>query len=407
MTGFVYLCLDAQGRDTRGQLEAPSEAEARRRLKEAGLMILRLEEGQRVDWRHVMKQALWIFSQMRGIGTKHKVLCYQQMQLMLKAGLTLFESLGVCARLTESARFAQALERVAAAIRRGSSVFAACGEEKRVFDRLTLRLIAAGETTGELGEVFGRLAAILERRVEVRRQLITALVYPGFVLCTAIVVICFLVIIVIPRFAVFLNGRGKAIPWAAQTMLDISDWLTRWGWLIASIIVGSIVAIPVLRRFASTRFAVDFAALYLPALGGTFTSAAMAQTTWIFGMLVRSHLTVLETLRICAQVTGNAAFANAFAQAAEDVLAGKSLALALQRPVLPGLVQHMAAVGEKSGQVDTVMESLGQFYQKDLDARVKFLAAMIEPALILAAGGIVAFVYFAFFQAMLTVSTGG
>jgi type IV pilus assembly protein PilC len=408
MTDFTYLCLTAQGTEARGQMDAPDEASARRQLREQGLKILSIAEGAASGKGalEMLRALAYGFSRFRSISDGDRVLLFRQMYLMLKSGHTVLEALAAAARLSSKARLADCLGRVAAGIQRGSSLSVACGGEKELFNRLALKLIEAGEVSGELGAVFERLAAVIERRAEVRRQLATALVYPGFVLCVAIGVVAFLVIKVIPRFALYLNGRSKAIPWAAQTMLDVADWMSVWGGSIAVTAVGLAVGIPLLRRVPSARRFIDRAALSIPVLGGTLVPAAMGQATWIFGVLVKSRLTVLEALRICAQVLGNATFSSAFAGAADDVLGGKSLAVALDRPALPRLVQHMAAVGEKSGQVDTVMESLGEHYQKMLDARVKLLAAMIEPALIVLVGGIVGFVYFAFFQAMLTISSG-
>ena len=408
MTDFSYLFLTAQGTEARGQMEAPDEAAVRRQLREQGLKVLHITEGTigGVGALALLRAFAYGISRYRSISNGDRVLFFRQMQLMLKAGHTVLEALAAAARLTEKARLADSLGRVAVGIQRGNSFSAACGGEKELFDRLAIKLIEAGEASGELGAVFERLAAMIERRAEVRRQLATALVYPGFVLCVAIGVIAFLVIKVIPRFALFLSGRNKAIPWAAQTMLDAADWLSDWGGTIGMVAVGIGVGIPLLRRAPPARRVIDRIALSLPVLGATLVAAAMAQATWIFGVLVKSRLTVLESLRICAQVASNAVFSCAFTDAADDVLAGKSLAVALDRQALPRLVQHMAAVGEKSGQVDTVMESLGEHYQKLLDTRVKLMATMIEPVLTVLVGGMVGFVYFAFFQAMLTVSTG-
>jgi type II secretory pathway component PulF len=407
MSLYAYLCLDARGQEIRGQMEAAGLTEARGVLKGQGLKILSLAEGGAGrDWRSTLAVALRALSRMRSIGNGDRMLFYRQMQLMLKAGHTLLEALTACAHLTAKARLADALQRIAAAIQRGSTLSAACGGEKEVFNRLAQKLLEAGEASGELDAVFERLAMLLERRGEVRRQLITALVYPGFVLLAAIGVISFLVVSVVPRFATFLSGRGKAIPWAAQTMLDISDWLGRWGWLIGVCAIVLAVSLPLLRQIPVVRYRIDRLLVRVPVLGGALTSAAMAQVTWTFGVLVKSRLTVLEALRTCTQVVANAGFSRAFARAAEQVLAGRTLATALDQPALPRLVRHMAAVGEKSGQLDTVMEALGQHYQKELDARVKLLAAMIEPALTVVIGGVVGFVYYAFFQAMMAVSTG-
>jgi type II secretory pathway component PulF len=407
MSSYAYLCLDARGQEVRGRLEALGHAEARHALRQQGLKILRLNEGgEGSDWHRLLASGLHALSRMRSIGNGDRTMFFRQMQLMLKAGHTLLEALTACAHLTSRARLADALARIATAIQRGSSLSAACAGEKEVFNRLAQKLLEAGEASGELDAVFERLALLLERRGEVRRQLVTALVYPSFVLLAAIGVISFLVLSVVPRFATFLGGRGKAIPWAAQTMLDISDWLGRWGWLIGVVMIALVFAVPLLRQIPVIRYRIDRLLVKVPVLGGALTAAAMAQVTWTFGVLVKSRLTVLEALRTCTQVVANAGFSRAFARAADQVLGGRTLAAALDQPALPRLVRHMAAVGEKSGQLDTVMEALGQHYQKELDARVKLLAAMIEPALTVVIGGIVGFVYYAFFQAMMAVSTG-
>ena len=234
-----------------------------------------------------------------------------------------------------------------------------------------------------------------------------ALTYPTIVTLAAIGVISFLVLKIIPRFAVFLQSRGSSIPWAAKTMMSIADWLMAWGAPLAMLIAALIAGLLLLRRLPAVRLSTDHLALRLPVVGATLLAAAMAQASWTFGLLLKSRLTVLEALGSIAQISTNAALSRAFDDAAQSVLEGKSLALALDRRPVPVLLQQMAAIGERSGEMETVMEALGSHYQKDLDARVKFLAAMIEPMLTLLIGGVVGFVYYAYFQAVLAVSTGG
>ena len=220
-------------------------------------------------------------------------------------------------------------------------------------------------------------------------------------------VISFLVGSVVPRFAVFLQARGKAVPWAARTMMEMADWLGRWGFTLVMALLGLVVGFIALRRLPAARLLVDRLMLSLPVLGGTLMAASLAQVAWTFGLLLKSRLTVLEALRSVAQVAGNAALARALQLAAEQVLEGRALTVALARAPIPPLLQHMAAIGERSGEMEAVMEALGNHYQKDLDARVKLLSSLIEPLLTLLIGGIVGFVYYAFFQAVLAVSTGG
>ncbi|MGQ0710523.1 MAG: type II secretion system F family protein [Rhodoferax sp.] len=406
---YSYLGLNAQGKEIRGELAAQNLGEARTLLRGQGLRIVELQQGALE--RHTVLDSLralgrWFRSGL-SIRNSDLMLFYRQMQLMLRAGHTILEALDTAAQLAQRPRLALLLDRCAESIRRGSSFSAALAQESATFPRIAVKLAQAGEASGELDAVFDRLAAMTERRADIRRQLLTALTYPGIVLLAAIGVIAFLVGSVVPRFAVFLQSRGKAIPWAAQTLLDIAEWLQTWGGALGLGLGGVVVGVVVLRRVPGVRVVLDALVLQLPVVGATVMAASMAQSTWTFGLLIKSRLTVLEALRSITQVVGNAVLERALAQAEKEVLNGQPLASALHRAPIPALVRHMAAVGERSGEMESVMTALGQHYQKELDARVKLLSSMIEPVLTLLIGGIVGFVYYAFFQAVLAVSTGG
>lgn len=405
---YSYLGLNAQGKEIRGELAAQNLGEARTLLRGQGLRIVELQQGALEQ--HTVLDSLralgrWFRSGL-SIRNSDLMLFYRQMQLMLRAGHTILEALDTAAQLAQRPRLALLLDRCAESIRRGSSFSAALAQESRTFPRIAVKLAQAGEASGELDAVFDRLAAMTERRADIRRQLLTALTYPGIVLLAAIGVIAFLVISVVPRFAVFLQSRGKAIPWAAQTLLDIAEWLQHWGGALVLSLGAAIAAMVVLRRLLpGVRLAQDAIVLGLPVVGATVMAASMAQSTWTFGLLIKSRLTVLEALRSITQLAGNAVLEHALAQAEKEVLHGQPLASALHRAPIPALVRHMAAVGERSGEMESVMTALGQHYQKELDARVKLLSSMIEPVLTLLIGGIVGFVYYAFFQAMLSLSS--
>lgn len=407
MSLFNYLALDGAGSERRGSVDAPDESAARRALLEQGLRALEINSaGDRASGNffaslgHAFRLGL-------SVRASDLQMFYRQMQLMLRAGHTLLEALEAASRLAARPRLTQLLERCAERISGGSSFSAALAKESAVFPRIAVKLCEAGEASGELDAVFARLSLLTERRADVRRQMFAALTYPAIVTLAAIGVISFLVLKIIPRFAVFLQSRGSSIPWAAKTMMSIADWLMAWGAPLSMLIAALIAGLLLLRRLPAVKLSTDHLALRLPVVGATLMAAAMAQASWTFGLLLKSRLTVLEALGSIAQISTNTALSRAFDDAAQSVLEGKSLALALDRRPVPVLLQQMAAIGERSGEMETVMEALGSHYQKDLDARVKFLAAMIEPMLTLLIGGVVGFVYYAFFQAVLAVSTGG
>lgn len=409
MATFSYLGLNAQGQERAGQLHAQDLNEARQLLRGQGLRILELQAGERASRKPLdaLRDVGRLLRGMLPVRTTDMMLFYRQMQLMLRAGHTILEALEAAGRLSSRPRLSDQLQRCAERISAGSSFSAALDKEKAAFPRLTVKLAEAGEASGELDSVFERLAVLTERRADVKRQLLTALTYPSIVLLVSIGVISFLVGTVVPRFALFLEARGKAIPWAAQTMLDVADWLANWGVLLGVGALGLGIGMVVLRQFPRPRRAIDGVLLQVPVLGSTLMAAAMAQAAWTFGLLLKSRLTVLEALRSVAQVSANARISHALEAACEQVIEGRALTVALDRPPIPPLVRHMAAVGERSGEMEAVMEALGNHYQKELDARVKMLSALIEPVLTLFIGGVVGFVYYAFFQAVLAVSTGG
>lgn len=409
MATFSYLSLNAQGKEVQGQVQALDLGEARQLLRGQGLRILELKAGQldRQSLADAVRSVLRLFLSVLPVRNADMMLFYRQMQLMLRAGHTILEALEAAGRLASRPRLTLQLERIADRIRGGSSFSAALAQERSTFPRIAVKLAEAGEASGELDAVFERLAVLTERRADIRRQLLTALTYPSIVLLVSIGVISFLVGSVVPRFAVFLQSRGRAIPWAAQSMLDMANWLERWGGLSLLAILVALAAVVMARGIPLFRRGMDRLFLHLPILGATLMAAAMAQATWTFGLLLKSRLTVLEALRSVTQIVGNASLSGALDKACDLVLEGRPLALALDRAPIPPLVRHMAAVGERSGEMEPVMETLGNHYQKELDARVKFLSSMIEPILTLFIGGIVGFVYYAFFQAVLAVSTGG
>jgi len=409
MANYHYLAIDTQGDEIRGSLHAKDDGQARLQLQSQGLRILELSSGETLDSGVSFFRSLhYTFRSALSVRSRDLQMYYRQMQLMLRAGHTLIEALEAASRLAGRPRLASILDRCAEQISAGSSFSAALAREPGVFPRLSVKLTEAGEATGELDVVFERLALLSERNADVRRQMYTALTYPAIVSLAAVGVITFLVLTVIPRFAIFLESRGKAIPWAAQAMMDIADWLTRWGAALAGGVTMVAFGLVIARRMTPAfRILTDRFALEIPVIGGTLMASAMAQASWTFGLLLKSRLTVLDALGTVAQITSNTAMARAFEGASESVLEGRPLATALARAPIPDLLRHMAAIGERSGEMESVMETLGNHYQKELDARVKLLSSMIEPVLTLMIGGVVGFVYFAFFQAVMAVSTGG
>lgn len=404
MPVFEYLALDANGAERVGHIEAADERTAALQLREANVFVLSIRDpaasGQ--DESGVSR-----FAPKRYLSTSQGdlVFLFRQLALMLRAGHTVVQALEANREMAVKFQLRKALGRMRDTIEDGGSLSRALAAEKRVFPPMVSKLIEAGEKSGEVEDILERLAEDIERRLDIKRQLITAMTYPSLVFLVAVGVSAALVGWVIPRFAVFLTARGVDLPPVTQFLMNVAAWFQDWGAIFGGGV--GLFIFSVLAAYTSQRgkLVIDTLMLHIPVVGPTLRSAALGQATSMLSMQLSSGITLLQTLTITAGVIGNQAFANAFAQAGERILGGQPLSIALRVKVMPPLVRHMAAIGERSGELETVMQSLGDYYRKDLQARVKVMAAWVEPVMILVVGGMVGTVYLAFFQAALKVST--
>lgn len=411
MAIFLYTALNASGSESKGRLEAASEKDAIQALRGQGLFVLTMSKPKQgsldeSDDGYVgLFQRFWPGQYLRTKDT-HRIFLFRQLALMLRSGHTIVQSLDVCAELVDRRRMVKALRSMAQKIQNGSSFSDAVRQEK-IFKPITASLIASGEVTGEIDTILERLSNNMEVALDRRRQLLIAMFYPGIVLLVSLMVIYYLLTKVIPDFASFFAARGNDLPGMMLFLLDLSDWMVQWGSYVG---IGTGLSIFLILAAYTTvwgKSIVDRVLLAIPFIGQTITSAAIAQMGVTTGMLLRSGLTVMEALQVVKEVMNNQVFVNCIDQASDDILAGRQIALALKRKPMPKLVTHMVAVGEQSGELDTVMENLGDYFGKQLENSAKTVVAVIEPALILFVGGVVFVVYFSIFQAVFQASTGG
>ncbi len=410
MTVFSYVALDTQGVEIRGELDVRDDREARVQLRAQRLRPLTLVEGslpEDMTWgdrlfaaiEPVMPRA-WM-----PVRSPDLALLFQQLSLMLRSGHALAQALDTAARLTVKHRMREMVADLAHRLRGGQSLSQAMESHGRPFTVLMVQLTSSAEASGELDMVFDRLASDLERKAELKRQTLTTMLYPSIVLLMAIGVFAFLAVSVVPRFASFIEGRGRKIPREAQMLLDLSSWLQQWGaWLAAALTVGLVVLV-FAWHWRRTRPALDRTLLVLPLVKGIVRDANMTRTAWTMAMLIKSGATALESLRVVKRVVGNHVYTACFDEAEHRLLAGRSLAKALDQRPIPYLMRHMVAVGESTGQLDVVLDAVAEHYRKSLDARVRLMTSMIEPVLLLFVGAVVGSVYYTFFKTLM--SAGG
>ncbi len=412
MAQFSYIALDNGGREQRGLIDASDEREVAQQLRAQSLFMVAVHEGQAVDLpgarQKSLRYFLSFFSPRRYLppSINDRSLFLRQTALMLKSGYTIVQALDASSQLTDRLRFSRTIHRMSDAIRRGASFSSAIAAEKRTFTSLEAKLIASAEQGGDLAPVLERLSDDLTRRREVRRQFLVSMIYPTILIFFGSGVLYYLVTSVIPKFAHFLAGRGKALPPLTQFLLDISDWFIVYGPTLISWLAIIIFSLLVAYTTVIGKRKIDRVMLNIPVFGKTALFSGMAQAGWTMGMLLRSGVTLLEALRMTGSVMNNQTLADDFDRSADQILSGRSLASAFNQTVFPMLMQHMAAVGERSGALEQVMEESGDFYRKELRARIATLTEWMVPAGVLLIGLPVGIVYYAFFTALLAVSGG-
>jgi type IV pilus assembly protein PilC len=417
---YHYEALNEEGIEQRGRATAPDRKAAAGGLKRRGLFVVNLTEvAEEVPHASTVERQTTapdapIEVAPRGseffslpVRDRDRILFLQQGALMLRAGLTLSQCLSEAARTTPRARFAAALNRMQRGLQTGASLSQAMAREKGLFPDIVVQMIASAEASGEMDTVFDRMAEHLEKWSALKMALVTSLTYPLIVVLVSVGVAGFLVVKVVPTFVKFFAARQTTLPPATQALMDLSNWLTSHAIGLSVGLLLGVLAGSVGYRLPPTRCMIDRGILALPIVGKLVKMGAMAHIGRTLSMLLGSGVTLLESLRIVRSLIGNRALSGCLEQASASILAGGSLADGLWQGVLPAMVPQVISVGERTGTLAHVLEELGRFYETQIEAATRRLSALVEPVLILIIGGMVGFVYYAFFQAVFQIATAG
>lgn len=406
MPVFSYSVLRNDGSEHSGVVQAADESLAAQILRSRGLRILEIKERRgKGGFLGQENFADWLATQ-RSVSSDSLIFYFRQMAFMLRAGLPVAQALELAAGQISSSRLNLAVRVMLKDIQSGQSLSAAMGKHQDVFSNMMCNLIVAGENTGELDVIMERLATHLEKRSALRKQMFTAMIYPAIVVVVAIGVATFMVVSIIPKFATFLQGQGKRLPASTQALIDISAGIRENGLQIIVLLIASMIALWLFYRTRQGRLLIDQLLLRLPVMGKLLINGSMAQMNWALSILLSSGVSIFDSLKITADLLGNRVYSNTLKKASDKVFSGHEMSVSIRHRMLPPLVVQMTAVGERTGTLDHILQELGSYYEKLLETGIKRLTALIEPAMILLIGGMVGFVYYAFFQALFALAGG-
>lgn len=390
MPTFSYTARDRSGTLTRGLHEGPGAGSVADELRQRGLLVLEVQPAQaeRIAGGILPPRSVDV-----EVGLK-------QLAVMLRSGLTLLQALDVLPRQAARPRMGRVWRQVSERIQAGSS-FADSLAQHRCFSPLVVQLVRVGEQTGNLERVLVRAAEALGRRRQLKTSVLSAFLYPTIVLLMTLGVSAFLVVSVLPKIRIFLQGLGRELPPLTQALLGISDLLTRYAVPGTIVILAAAAGLVATYMYPPGRLVLDRLLLYIPLAGRVARLSATVQLSRSLSHLLGSGITLLEALGTVERLLGNRFLGELLARAREKLLQGAAFSEQLQdrrafMPMLPAMV----AVGETSGTLDEVLVDVAEFHEEELENLVKRLSILVEPAVIVLVGGIVGFVYLAVFMAL-------
>ena len=316
-----------------------------------------------------------------------------QLAVMVKAGISLQDSLESIASQTENHKFKAVVTDLKCRIEGGQSLSQALAEHTDVFNELFVNMVAAAEISGSLSDMLQKLADYLDQEASTRSQVVTAMVYPIIIAVMAVGVTIFMLCFVLPRFTAIFDGKEHLLPASTKFLIASSAFLRGYWYFLLPAVGGAIWGINLGVQTTQGRFWWDKAKLKIPLVSLLCRSLYITRSLHTMGALIRSGVPILNTLAITAQITGNVHYKAMWLNVHEDVREGRKICTSLTRyKLMPSNVTQMIRAGEESGNMGLVLKDISEFYARELTSVIKMVTSMIEPIMIIVMGVLVGFI---------------
>jgi type IV pilus assembly protein PilC len=404
MATFVYQCKDQTGRFSKGQLEAGSLREAATKLREENLYITNLQPLGLVQARS-KRNAQPLFGS--GVKLKDLLVFTRQFSVMIGAGVNLVSCLNILADQTENKFLAAIIHDIRREVENGSPLHAAIAKHDKAFPPLYIHMVEAGEASGQLDVVLQRVGEYLEREFALRKKVTGAMVYPAVIVLVAIVVVTILMTVVIPQFLTMFRDAGAQLPLMTRLLIGVIDFMQHFWYLIFGALFGGIAGFFYYRNTPQGRYVTDKLFYRMMIFGPVIQKVASARFSRTLSTLLESGVMITNSLELVEKAVGNTVIARAVATARQNITRGSGLAIPLEQTgTLPRMVTQMIAVGEETGELTKMLDQVAEFYEKEAAYAVEGLTSLIEPAIIVVLGGIVAVIVSAIMLPLFDISTG-
>jgi type IV pilus assembly protein PilC len=398
MVTFAYQARDSAGKVISGVQDALNEENAINTLMSRGLMVLSIQQ----------KAGGKVAAPRGKVSETDLVLFTRQLATMVEAGLPLVTALTALYEQSDPKKqsgLRRVVGEISALVQQGDTFYEALLKHPNVFPRLYTAMIKAGEAGGLLAEILDRLASFLEATARLRKKVKSAMTYPVIVIFIAIAITTFLIVQVVPVFGEIFGDFGAKLPAPTQFLLDLSDFIRGFWWLIIGIVVGTFVGIRAALKTDAGRRTWDRWQLKLPVFGPLVHKICMTRFARTFAQLIRSGVPILEVMDIVGDTSGNSVVTDALKKVSTDVERGDHLAAALSRqPIFPPMLVRMVGAGEATGKIETMLEKMADYWDEEIEAILDALTSLIEPLLIVVLGVIIGGIVIALFLPIFKLS---
>jgi len=397
MATYVFKATDLAGIPARGEVEANSKQDVAEQLKERGLVV--------VDIAHKYRSKELNIELFARVKPADLAVATRQLSTMVSSGMTILRALYVLEAQTESNKLKEAVAAVRRDVEAGLQLSDALERHPKVFSGLYVSMVRAGETGGVLDECLLRVADQLEKDASLRRQVRAATIYPTLVISFALIVMLALVAFLIPVFEGVFKQFGGKLPALSQFMVGFSHLVDDQWYILIAVVAVLIISFLSFKNSKWGRPHWDAFKLRVPMkIGDVVQKVAIARWSRTFSSLVSAGVPIMQAIEITGKTAGNAVIEKSMAEVIASVKSGGTISEPLKRAkVFPAMVSHMVGVGEETGALDEMLGKVADFYEDEVEAAVKAMTSILEPAMIVIVGGIVGIIVISMYLPLFSV----
>jgi len=406
MATFAYEALDSQGQVVRGEIEAASSEEAIVKIRNKSYFPTNVKEKSSKRQRATAarsgkRKRAFAFGKVK---PKQLTTFTRQLSTLQDAGLPIVRSLKILEEQQKPGVLKNQLGDVAEDVEGGSTLSEALAKHPKTFDKLYVNMVRAGEAGGVLDAILERLATFMEKSQRLKKQVISALIYPAAVITVAGLILVAIMMFVIPKFEAMFKDMRMTLPQLTMMLIGASNWLKNYWYLIPLGPIAVLILVKAVGANKTGRYVIDTIKLKIPLFGMIIRKSTVSRFARTLGTLITSGVPILEALSIVKEATGNAVFETAMGRVHDSIREGENIAGPLaQTKIVDAMVLNMVDVGEETGELDKMLLKVADTYDEDVDALVSGLMSLIEPLLIVGLGGIVAFIVISLFLPLISL----